>query len=71
MALGSICHYSLSEQEQWCVLLDCCTLHPELFFTAGVSGMVHARSLDVKDVIFDEVPGHQLKSVLVPKSILH
>ena len=27
--LGSICHYSLSEQEQWCVLLDCCTLHPE------------------------------------------
>ena len=27
------------------------------FFTAGVSGMVHARSLGVKDVISNEVPG--------------
>ena len=44
-------------------------LHPEL--TAGVFGVVHARSLWVEDVDFKEVAGHQLlKSVLVP-SLLH
>ena len=49
------------------MLLDCCTLHPELM--AGVSGAVRAHSLWVEDVSFEEIAGcWLLKPVLVPSS---
>ena len=45
---GSICLNSLSGQEKWCVVLDCCMLHLEL--VAGVFGAARAHGLWVEDV---------------------
>jgi len=69
ITLGSICRNSISEQERWCVVLDCHILHLEL--TVGVSGMVHVHALWAKEVNPVKIAGCQLLKPVLILSLLH